>query len=74
MKVLRRIKQYKRRGMDIKIKGGEAATSPLNLEPNESKLKRGCEEMRIYFFTAPLVIMDFSVSLFTGDGIPPHLA
>ena len=26
--------------------------------------------MRIHFFTAPLVIMDFSVSVFTGDGIP----
>ena len=42
----------------------------LNPEPNESKVKRGCEEMRIHFFTAPLVIMDFSVSVFTGDGIP----
>ena len=25
----------------------------LNPEPNESKVKRGCEEMRIHFFTAP---------------------
>ncbi len=31
----------------------------LNLEPNESKVKRGCEEMRIYFFTAPLAYSDF---------------
>ena len=29
--------------------------------------------MKIHFFTAPLVIMDFSVSIFTGVGIPPHL-
>ena len=35
-------------------KGGEAATCTLNPEPNESKVKRGCEEMRIHFFTAPL--------------------
>ncbi len=41
-------------------KGGEAATSTLNLEPrtlnpepNESKVKRVCEEMRIHFFTDP---------------------
>ena len=34
-------------------KGGEAATLTLNPEPNESKVKRGCEEMRIHFFTAP---------------------
>ena len=34
-------------------KGGEAATRALNPEPNESKVKRGCEEMRIHFFTAP---------------------
>ena len=27
--------------------------STLNPEPNESKVKRGCEEMRIHFFTAP---------------------
>ena len=32
---------------------GEAATRALNPEPNESKVKRGCEEMRIHFFTAP---------------------
>ena len=32
---------------------GEAATRALNSEPNESKVKRGCEEMRIHFFTAP---------------------
>ena len=50
-------------------KGGEAATRALNPEPNESKVNRGCEEMRIHFFTAPLVIMDFSVSVFTGVGI-----
>ncbi|MBS5036524.1 MAG: hypothetical protein KHZ23_07835, partial [Dialister sp.] len=40
-------------------KGGEAATRALNPEPNESKVKRGCEEMRIYFFTAPLAYSDF---------------
>ena len=34
-------------------KGGEADTSTLNLEPNESKVKRGCEEMNPHFFTAP---------------------
>uniref|UniRef100_UPI0040270D3D hypothetical protein n=1 Tax=Dialister sp. TaxID=1955814 RepID=UPI0040270D3D len=28
----------------------------LTPEPNESKVKRGCEEMRIHFFTAPLLI------------------
>ncbi len=27
----------------------------LNPEPNESKVKRSCEEMRIHFFTAPFV-------------------
>ena len=27
--------------------------STLTPEPNESKVKRGCEEMRIHFFTAP---------------------
>uniref|UniRef100_UPI004024D87A hypothetical protein n=1 Tax=Dialister sp. TaxID=1955814 RepID=UPI004024D87A len=35
-------------------KGGKAATRASNPEPNESKVKRGCEEMRIHFFTAPL--------------------
>ena len=34
-------------------KGDEAATSPLNLEPNEGKAKRSCEEMKIHFFIAP---------------------
>ena len=34
-------------------KGGEAATRTLNPEPNESKVKRGCEEMNPHFFTAP---------------------
>ena len=29
--------------------------NPLNLEPNESKVKRSCEEMRIHFFTAPFL-------------------
>ena len=47
-------------GCDTRIpsskKGGEAATRALNPEPNESKVKRGCEEMRIHFFTAPLLI------------------
>ena len=40
-------------------KGGEAATRALNPEPNESKVKRGYEEMRIYFFIAPLAYSDF---------------
>ena len=44
-------------GCDTRIpsskKGGEAATRALNLEPNESKVKRSCEEMRIHFFTTP---------------------
>mgnify|MGYP007126602173 CR=1 FL=1 len=40
-------------------KGGEAATSPLTPEPNESKVKRGCEEMRIHFFTAPFLLSYF---------------
>uniref|UniRef100_UPI0040254389 hypothetical protein n=1 Tax=Dialister sp. TaxID=1955814 RepID=UPI0040254389 len=30
----------------------------LNPEPNESKIKRGCEEMRIHFFTAPFFIFE----------------
>ena len=34
-------------------KGGEATTETLNPEPNESKVKRVCEEMRIHFFTDP---------------------
>ena len=37
-------------------KGGEAATRVLNLEPNESKVKRSCEEMNPHFFTAPFFI------------------
>ena len=53
-------------GCDTRIssskKGGEAATSPLNPEPNESKVKRGCEEMRIHFFTAPFYCMIFNSS------------
>ena len=28
----------------------------LNPEPNESKVKRSCEEMRIHFFTAPFLL------------------
>ena len=44
-------------GCDTRIpslkKGGEAATRALNPEPNESKVKRGCEEMNPHFFTAP---------------------
>ena len=28
----------------------------LNPEPNESKVKRGCEEMGIHFFTAPFLL------------------
>ena len=28
----------------------------LNLEPNESKVKRGCEEMNPHFFTAPFMV------------------
>ena len=34
----------------------------LNLEPNDSKVKRGCEEMRIHFFTAPFYCMIFNSS------------
>ena len=30
----------------------------LNPEPNESKIKRGCEEMRIHFFTALFFIFE----------------
>ena len=48
-------------GCDTRIssskKGGEAATSTLNLEPNESKVKRGCEEMGIHFFTSPFLMV-----------------
>ena len=55
-------------GCDTRIpsskKGGEAATwtlNPepwtLNLEPNESKVKRGCEEMGIHFFTSPFLMV-----------------
>ncbi len=44
-------------GCDTRIpsskKSGEAATRALNPEPNESKVKRGCEEMNLHFFTAP---------------------
>ena len=40
-------------------KGGEAATRALNPEPNESKVKRGCEEMRIHFFTTPFLLSYF---------------
>ena len=29
----------------------------LNPEPNESKAKRSCEEMRIHFFTAPFLML-----------------
>uniref|UniRef100_UPI004028C7D7 hypothetical protein n=1 Tax=Dialister sp. TaxID=1955814 RepID=UPI004028C7D7 len=51
-------------GCDTRIpsskKGGEAATRALNPEPNESKVKRSCEEMRIHFFTAPLFFFLFS--------------
>ena len=46
-------------GCDTRIpsskKGGEAATSTLNLEPNESKVKRDCEEMNPHFFIAPFL-------------------
>ena len=34
---------------------GEAATRTLNPEPNESKVKRGCEEINPHFFTAPFL-------------------
>ena len=48
-------------GCDTRIpsskKGGEAATSTLNLETNKSKVKRSCEKMRIHFFTAPFFIL-----------------
>ena len=47
-------------GCDTRIpsskKGGEAATRTLNPEPNESKVK-GCEEMRIHFFTASFLFL-----------------
>ncbi len=33
----------------------------LNPEPNEGKVKRGCEEMRIHFFTAPF---DFPINAY----------
>jgi hypothetical protein len=42
-------------------KGGEAATRTLNPEPNESKVKRGCEEMRIHFFTAPFYFEEMGI-------------
>ena len=43
----------------------------LNPEPNESKVKRGCEEMRIHFFTAPFLWENGS---FGGRGrsLSPH--
>uniref|UniRef100_UPI0040283610 hypothetical protein n=1 Tax=Dialister sp. TaxID=1955814 RepID=UPI0040283610 len=48
-------------GCDTRIpsskKNGEAAMRALNPEPNESKVKRGCEEMRIHFFTAPFLMV-----------------
>ena len=54
-------------GFDTRIpsskKGGEAATRALNPEPNESKVKRSCEEMRIHFFTAPFLSL-------TSDPLP----
>ena len=54
-------------GCDTRIasskKGGEAATRALNLEPNESKVKRGCEEMRIHFFAAPFGMRYFTKRL-----------
>ena len=37
-------------------KGGEAATRTLNPEPNESKVKRSCEEMNPHFFTASFLL------------------
>ena len=50
-------------------KGGEAATRTLNPEPltlnpepNESIVKRGCEEMNPHFFTAPFVCYKKSLS------------
>ena len=46
---------------------GEAATRALNPEPNESKVKRGCEEMNPHFFTAPFLWgMDL---MGEGDGL-----
>ena len=39
----------------------------LNPEPNESKVKRSCEEMRIHFFTAPFL---WGIDLWgEGDGL-----
>ena len=40
-------------------KGSEAATRALNPEPNESKVKRSCEEMNPHFFTAPFLLSYF---------------
>ena len=34
----------------------------LNPEPNESKVKRSCEEMRIHFFTAPFYYLRLNVT------------
>ena len=34
----------------------------LNPEPNESKVKRGCEEMRIHFFTAPFLLAEIGAA------------
>ena len=45
-------------------KGGEAATRTLNPEQNESKVKRGCEEMNLHFFTAPLFTCVYTQELF----------
>ena len=56
-------------GCDTRIpsskKSGEAATRTLNPEPNESKVNRSCEEMRIHFFTAP-VLVPYSAAINIG--------
>ena len=46
---------------------GEAATRTLNPEPNESKVKRGCEEMGIHFFTSPFLMVLFVVIQITNS-------
>ena len=54
-------------------KGGEAATRALNLEPNESKVKRGCEEMRIHFFIVPFIhAVCFSLFGYPDGSAPPE--
>ena len=62
-------------GCDTRIpsskKGGEAATRTLNPEPNESKVKRDCEEMKIHFFTAPFLFSDHAEPCLPPEAYPP---